>query len=265
MPNSEADTIVSVIHETYDYKKFSFLESNREVNKPHVTRLKESMNEEYLMSPITVNENFRVIDGQHRFTAAQECGLPIRYIIADGYGVEQMKRFNINSSNWKSKEYLAHYVKENYPEYLKFRLFMDNYPDFSMTLALSIVCDGQTNLYGDTMIGGNRVITKKFDRGLLKIKNYNQSVKVADALMKLKPYYPDFNKKGFSDVIRILLKDKTYSHSHMVKKFKLHKNNDALVYKCAKQSQVWDMLKELYNFGDHRKNRLYLPFEKYRK
>ena len=121
-PTSETDTIVSVIHETYDYDKFGFLDSNRPTNKPHVIRLKESMDEEYLISPITVNENFWVIDGQHRFEAAKEKGLPVRYIVAEGYGSDQMKRFNVNSSNWGKKEYLHHYVAEKHPEYLKFKL-----------------------------------------------------------------------------------------------------------------------------------------------
>ena len=141
MPTSEPDTITSVIHETCDYDKFGFLESNRKPNDAHVDRLVESMKEEYLISPITVNENFDIIDGQHRFKAAQKSGLPVRYIVADGYGVEQMKRFNINSSNWGKKEYLEHYIKEGYSEYLKFKLFMETYPDFSMGVALSIVCE----------------------------------------------------------------------------------------------------------------------------
>ena len=263
MPTSEADTMVSVIHETHDYDKFEFLKSNRKPNDAHIARLVESMNEEYLLSPITVNENFGIIDGQHRFEAAKESGLPVRYIIADGYGVEQMKRFNINSSNWGKKEYLEHYLKEGYPEYLKFKLFMETYPDFSMSIALSIACDGSQS--NKREVSGRTVQARPFDRGLLRIENYSQSTKVADALMQLKPHYPSFNTKGFTDVIRILLSDKDYRHSIMVKKFKMHKNNPDLVYKCAKQSQVWDMLKELYNFKTRRENRLYLPFDKYRK
>ena len=91
MPISGSDSVVSVIYETYDYDKFSLLKSNRPVNKAHVIRLVESMDEEYLLSPITTNEKFQIIDGQHRFTAAKEKGLPIRYIIAQGYGDDHMK------------------------------------------------------------------------------------------------------------------------------------------------------------------------------
>lgn len=262
-PTSETDTIVSVIYETYDYGKFCILDSNRAVNDAHVARLVESMSEEYLLSPITVNEDFYIIDGQHRYYAAMKMGLPIRYIMAEGYGSEQMKRFNINSSNWGKKEYLDHYVKEGHPEYLKLKSFMDKYPDFALTVALSIVCDSGTAK--QKRINGKAVLTKNFDRGLLQIKDYDKAVKVAEALMQIKPHYESFNKAGFANVIRILLKDVNYNHSHMVKKFKLHKNNPDLVYTCAKQTMVWDMLKALYNFGDPRKNRVYLPFEKFKK
>ena len=262
-PTSETDTIVSVIHETYDYGKFGFLDSNRPTNRPHVIRLKESMDEEYLISPITVNENFWIIDGQHRFEAAKEKGLPVRYIVAEGYGSDQMKRFNVNSSNWGKKEYLHHYVAEKHPEYLKFKLFMETYPDFSLTTALSIV-NGST-VHTERNIEGKRVLTKDFDRGLLQIKDYNHAVKTAESLMQIKPYYENYNMQSFVNVIRILLKDDNYNHSRMVQKFKLHKNNPDLVYRPARQIFVWDMLKNLYNFKVNRNNRVYLPFEKFKK
>lgn len=262
-PTSETDAIVSVIHETYDYDKFGFLDSNRPTNKPHVIRLKESMDEEYLISPITVNENFWIIDGQHRFEAAKEKGLPVRYIIAEGYGSDQMKRFNVNSSNWGKKEYLHHYVAEKHPEYLKFKLFMDTYPDFSLTTALSIV-NGST-VHTERTIEGKRVLTKDFDRGLLQIKDYNHAVKTAESLMQIKPYYENYNMQSFVNVIRILLKDDNYNHSRMVQKFKLHKNNPDLVYRPARQIFVWDMLKNLYNFKVNRNNRVILPFEKFKR
>ena len=44
------------------------------------------MTEKLLMCPIIVNENYEIIDGQHRYSASKELGLPIRYIVGEGYG-----------------------------------------------------------------------------------------------------------------------------------------------------------------------------------
>ena len=57
---------------TTDYAKFKTLQGNRDVNKLHVSRLKESFKTAYLLSPIVVNQYYEIIDGQHRYEAAKE-------------------------------------------------------------------------------------------------------------------------------------------------------------------------------------------------
>ena len=47
---------VNQVLETNDYALFNVLMGNRVVNKMHVNRLKQSMQVNYLMSPILVND-----------------------------------------------------------------------------------------------------------------------------------------------------------------------------------------------------------------
>ena len=75
--------VVNQVNSTNDYLKFKTLKGNRNVNKLHVRRLKESFKEAYLLSPIIVNQNFEIIDGQHRFEAAKSMELPINFIICN--------------------------------------------------------------------------------------------------------------------------------------------------------------------------------------
>ena len=44
------------------------------------------MQSNYLFTVIIVNENYEIIDGQHRFEVIKELNLPLRYIICEGYG-----------------------------------------------------------------------------------------------------------------------------------------------------------------------------------
>ena len=81
-------TTVNQIHQTTDYSMFQTLEGNRNLNKLHLKRLKNSFQKKYLLSPIIVNEKFEIIDGQHRFEAGKQLGLPINFLIAPNYGIK---------------------------------------------------------------------------------------------------------------------------------------------------------------------------------
>lgn len=68
------------LHEgvTSDYFRFKILDGNRDVLKSHVNKIKESMKKFGWIGPgIIVNEKFEIIDGQTRFYAAKELGLPM--------------------------------------------------------------------------------------------------------------------------------------------------------------------------------------------
>ena len=61
------------IHSTYDLSIFKILDGNRNINLGHVERLVKSIEENgFLKMPIIVNDNFDVIDGQHRLMAAKK-------------------------------------------------------------------------------------------------------------------------------------------------------------------------------------------------
>ncbi len=105
------------IKKTYEYNLFKKKEANRDLNKLHLTRLKESMEKNYLISPIIVNESYEVIDGQHRLEAVKDLGLPVYFIIVPGYGNKEIQIYNSNQNNWSDVDFLNHYVGLNYKYY----------------------------------------------------------------------------------------------------------------------------------------------------
>jgi hypothetical protein len=66
---------------------------------------------------LTVNENYEIIDGQHRFKAAQELGLPVNIIICPGYSIKDVQRLNANQKEWKLIDYLDGFCEEGETEY----------------------------------------------------------------------------------------------------------------------------------------------------
>ena len=95
--------VVNQVNSTNDYSKFKTLQGNRNVNSLHIRRLKESFKEKYLLSPIVVNQNYEIIDGQHRFEAAKELNLPVNFIICNDYSLKEVQLLNTNMKNWKKR------------------------------------------------------------------------------------------------------------------------------------------------------------------
>ena len=98
--------IINQVIKTNDYNTFKVMPGNRPVNKLHVRRLSQSMEEKHLMSPILVNEKMQVIDGQHRLEAQKSLKLPVFYIINKGYGKKETHMLNSNSKDWKNDDFM---------------------------------------------------------------------------------------------------------------------------------------------------------------
>lgn len=114
----------NIIHEKYkdiyitmEYDLFKHIPSNRKKNNANVNRLIESMKEQQLTNPITVNKRMEVIDGQHRLAACQELELPVYYYIEEDYGKEQMQRANLTGITWKKPDFLNAYLEDNNENY----------------------------------------------------------------------------------------------------------------------------------------------------
>ena len=109
----------------YDY--FKVIEGNRNIDEAKVRKLMESMKEKQLVIPVLVNENYEIIDGQHRFTASSRLGLPIYYIIVKGYGIEEVKKANLIATTWNLDAFLNLYCSNEKEDYLLFNTFVDEY------------------------------------------------------------------------------------------------------------------------------------------
>lgn len=227
------DAPLTQVYQTRDYDKFQPLHGNRQLNLAHVNRLTESFKKMALMSPIIVNEQFKIIDGQHRLRVSQELGLPIYYIVIRGYGLQEVQIFNSNSHTWNKKDYLESYCQLGLRPYLQFRDFARAFPDFQITVCGQILMD-RTNVnrqLGTKKTG--RFHSKEFEEGKLVIADYDKSVRTAKKIMDYKPFYKGFNRKAFVAALITVFKHKNYNHDEMIKKLR----------KCPPHFQLKDMPK----------------------
>ncbi len=127
------------VKSTIEYDLFKFREDNREtITQSHVKRLAESIKARNLLElrPISVNAAMEVIDGQHRLLAAKALGVPIYYHQDKTLQATDIILMNV-ALTWGQMDYLNHFCKNHYPEYMKLRDFMKAH-GITIKIALNI-------------------------------------------------------------------------------------------------------------------------------
>lgn len=127
------------IKSTRNYEMFKKLEGNRATTVARVNKIKKSiMTVGYITSPILVNENMEIIDGQGRFEALKELSLPVEYIVQEGLNVKECIAMNIYQTNWKVIDYIKSYAAKGNPSYVKLVDLMNEFPLVANTEIMAI-------------------------------------------------------------------------------------------------------------------------------
>jgi len=235
--------IISQVHTTEDYFLFKPIDGNRNKNLLHMNRLKKSMQNNYLFTVITVNENYEIIDGQHRFEVIKELGLPLNYIVCKGYGLKEVHILNQISKTWNADDYLTGYCNLGYSEYLKYREFKEAY-GLGHNECMSL-------LSGKYFRNG----VDEFYSGEFKIKDYNEACLIVEKIFMVAPYYNGYKRRSFIYAMIQLIKNKNFEFTEFIQKLKIQPT--ALV-DCTTITQYISLVEEIYNY--RRREKINLRF-----
>lgn len=175
---TQAPDKLRTIESTMDYRKFLTIGGNRNVDLKHVNQLKSEMQRNpdlFAALPVLVNENWFVIDGQHRLEAAKQLNLPIYYIQEKGVGLADTRQMNIAQRRWRIHDFAKSYADSGRPAYVELLKAWKQYN----ALPLSIVA----NYLGGTAGGGS--FTSAFARGEFQILDPEISYANLDFLTKV--------------------------------------------------------------------------------
>jgi len=237
-------SVVQNVYVSSDYDLFKTIDGNRNLNVLHVERLKRSMDDDYLVSPIVVNENYEIIDGQHRFEAAKELGNPIYFIVCPGYGLPEVQRLNLVFRAWTVDDFLDGYVNLGKTDYINVRVFKERHSMSSTKLAIILLCKDQRD---DDVVAD-------FKRGTYKIKSEQWADEFLSALEVFRKYFYDYRTTNFVKAFRLLYECPKYKHDVMVKKLAYQ---SGLFEKRTTIQQYAMLLTEIYNARLPIKNRIY--------
>lgn len=226
------------VHTTRDYSLFKSLGGNRDVNKLHLARLKESIKKKHLTTIIMVNERFEIIDGQHRFLICQELNLPINYIISHNYGLNEVQILNANMKNWTISDYVNGYCDLGNKDYIMFRDFIEKY-GFTNQVAMLL-------LSGEHQSGTNETsISTKFKEGLFKVVNIEDSKRLAEKILMIEPFYSGFMRRSFIIAMVGMFKNKNFEFTEFIQKLK---QQPTTLTDCVNVGQYKVLIEEIYNY-----------------
>lgn len=223
---------------TTDYSLFKSIDGNRNVNELHLSRLKKSIQKKYLFTFILVNEHFHIIDGQHRFEVIKSLGLPLNYVICEGYGINEVHQLNENGKNWSADDYLAGYCSLNKPEYLKYREFKNKY-EFPHNQSIFILTNHD-----------NGQAVKTFYSGEFKIKDYKKACDLADKIKTIGNYYKGYKRRSFINAIKHVMQNPNFEYEQFISKLKIQPGS---LTNCVNTDQYLALIEDIYNFKSRNK------------
>ncbi len=223
------------IESTKDYSIFQEIASNREVNRLHVKRLMESIEEKNLLHlfPISVNGKMEVIDGQHRLAAAKKLKIAIYYMVDDSITKQDISIMNRIKKNWTLMDYINYYTIEKRTEYQKLSRILSKYSEIGASTILSLLSDQ----------GKRR--TDEIKEGTWGMEQEEHAIKVLDILFSFKDRYSFYTDRSLVFALNIAIKSGQYDHAHFLQKLELQPRS---FVKCVDTKQYLQMIEEIYNY-----------------
>lgn len=244
------------VEKTKEYDKFKYLTGNRPINRSHLRKLKTSIetNNHLNLHPIIVNQNYEVIDGQHRLECARQIGCDVFYIKSEAIKDEHLIDCNVNQKSFDVENYIDFFaIKDKKPEYIQLRDMLKSSglkPKALLTLILGVV---SSNLLEFLKTGKFKFPAQEDPKQILDFYA-DFSAYVKDK--RLKPVGM-FTNHNFTRSLRWLHKTTGFEPTLFFKKLDLRWFD----LKPQRTSEDWyALLISIYNFKNH--NRIEDEFSK---
>lgn len=248
------DEIIATVYKTMDYDKFSFIAGNRDTD--HVKALVLSMKQRLVPNAILCNEKYEIIDGQNRFLAHKELGIPILYYCIDGLNIYDVASLNSFGKNWGTLDFVKMWAELGKEEYKKILDFNDEFVDLGIVNNLMILSDSTAG--GKSSLGSDKTYNKYYRGGSQQSKVKNGTFVINDVeharfvvrcIMQYKPYCKPgkqiYKQNAFCSAMMQLLRKPNFDNSEMVRKIDLY---PTMFYRCINAQEYILMLEELWNY-----------------
>jgi len=234
-------TPIGQVFETKNYDLFSFLVENRQLNSAHVAQLVKSMQEEVLLSPIIVNEDYNIIDGQHRFEARRNLNLPIPYFVCPGYGLSEVQRLNSVNKTWKNIDFVESFSSLGYESYSKIKQLNDAYPAIPLVVIIFVIAGKPKQ---------DKNFLYYFRSGEFVFNDFSAAKQKLTELNQINGYWSFANTKTFANAYIKCRATQGFNYSKFIDKVKKF---GWLGYRCNNTELYMNIIHDVYNYQQGQK------------
>jgi hypothetical protein len=237
------------IQKTTNYDLFKYLLGNRKLKKNHIKKLRTSIEKSNHLNlhPIIVNQNYEVIDGQHRLEVARQLGLEIYYFKSEIISDHHLIDSNVNQQTWEVENYIDYFaLKENKPQYILLKQMMKQTklkPKALITLILGSI----SNEFLEFLKTGKFIFPTSQDYNKILSFYCDFCAYINDK--KIRPFsmFTNFN---FTKALRWIYKTTGFEYNIFFKKLDLRWFD----LKPQRSSREWyELLINIYNYKNHSK------------
>lgn len=245
MAKAKPKVVERQIEITTEYEVFERMPGNRPVDEGHVADLMKRMRTKDLFTPIQINQNFEVIDGQHRLEARRRLGLPVPFFCVSDYGLEEVQELNAQQKKWSIEDFTNSFIERGNKEYQVYQWFRRQY-SLPHTLAVQLLMGDSSD---SGRIGGHSV-KAIFQGGQLKVNNLTAAKDKAEMLLKISPYFTHWNNRGFVAALMFCLRKKAFDFAKFLHRVE---TNPTMLKPCATTEQYILLVEEIYNYRSPQK------------
>ena len=184
----------SIIRSTKNYKMFEVHDMNRSVypETESFKNLVASMKKHGFIDAIPLHcvsnggGKLKIKGGHHRFLAAQEAGVPVKYVVSkDTASIYELERSG--PGKWKMKGFFDSFCKQGLNDYVAVQDYVEE-TGIGLNNALSM-------FYGHSAGSGNFTKDGRFQTGQFTINSYEHPRVVGDIVLFLKSLGVDWADK----------------------------------------------------------------------
>lgn len=252
------------VYITKDYHLFGFIKGNRDTDPTNLNNIKESLRKKQILESAIIigvdnvsndGKPYKIIEGQHRFIACSQLGLPVSFIIREDFDIEIMEKslsivelLNTASKTWDITNFMYSKCLLGVKPYILYEQLFKKYKDsFEHENILSII-----NRYkGDYRY----VWYQQFKEGLLLLTDemYEQVDRDLSILNSMVPSIVNSGKRQYIKALTNIIYTPNLDIDRLVKK--MNQYGELPISKNI--NRCYEIIvKDIYNKGLS-KNKLY--------
>ncbi len=233
------------LQKTTDYKRFTYVQSNRTVNLQPKRRqdLRESMEKHGYLEAYPLyctNGRGRLVirDGQHRLAVARELGLPVYYVVCEQAAAIPM--INTTQVAWGLKDYAQAFAAEGNPHYAELQ-------DFALRHGLPLsICVSVLSNETPSDGGNNGNVLVAFRRGDFKVTSRAMGDRVASLYSEISRINREARGRWFLSALFAVCLIPGFDGSRLVKGARRCRE---AIQKYGSRDGYLQMIETLYNYG----------------